>query len=505
MPEPPGEPRSGRDLLHQAASSPHNSLANPEQNPPERASASRSGQAIQSERASHSLDESHLRNFAKTTWDDVVCPGCGCLCDDLRVSMHGSRVAQVANACPVGERLFRQVTIGGPEDSSPSSWVDGQPTTYQQAVSRAIELLGAAQAPLIGGFDRTTAEAVRQATRLADRLRGTILGSSHSGSLSFRGGVRCTLGEIRHRADQLLIWGADPWSTHPRYFTRHGVNPAGRFVPTGRQGRTLTVVDTQQTATTAEADDVFLISPGSDFESLVILQAILASRWVDEVRIEQLTGQPRDAWQRLAERLKSASYGVLVAGAPLWSAADLATQRALAQLIASLNRSTRFALSPLVDPVERGCCNSTGVTEVLAWLAGSPTGANFAGGFPQPLEQAGYADGLPGSLCDVLLLVSPGPAEFWSEDLKAIVRDRLVILLTPDPAEVWQSMPELGVAVVFRTSVSGVSSGGTMFRMDEVPLRMKPIFRDSLPSDESILTAIGIGLADATELSHQRR
>lgn len=35
---------------------------------------------------------------------DVVCPFCGCLCDDIEVEVEGNRVVAVANACESAQR-----------------------------------------------------------------------------------------------------------------------------------------------------------------------------------------------------------------------------------------------------------------------------------------------------------------------------------------------------------------------------------------------------------------
>ena len=53
----------------------------------------------------------------------------------------------------------------------------------------------------------------------------------------------------RNRADLVLYWGSDPVESHPRHMERYSLLPAGEFVPQGRSGRTLVVVDVQRTAT----------------------------------------------------------------------------------------------------------------------------------------------------------------------------------------------------------------------------------------------------------------
>ena len=44
--------------------------------------------------------------------------------------------------------------------------------------------------------------------------------------------------------------------------------------------------------------------------------------------------------------------------------------------------------------------------------------------------------------------------------------------------------------VAFATSTYGINTGGTVYRMDDVPITMRPAFDSPYPDDEEILTAI---------------
>jgi len=44
--------------------------------------------------------------------------------------------------------------------------------------------------------------------------------------------------------------------------------------------------------------------------------------------------------------------------------------------------------------------------------------------------------------------------------------------------------------VAFTTATYGINVGGTVYRMDDVPITLRPAFDSPYPSDEEVLTAI---------------
>ena len=50
--------------------------------------------------------------------------------------------------------------------------------------------------------------------------------------------------------------------------------------------------------------------------------------------------------------------------------------------------------------------------------------------------------------------------------------------------------------VAFTTSTYGINTPGTVYRMDDVPIELRPAFDSPYPSDETILTAIKVRLRE---------
>src|SRR5690606_20709552 len=132
-------------------------------------------------------------------------------------------------------------------------------------------ILRQAKYPLIYGLAETTCETQRAAVGLADQLGAVIdvPGSWEHGPIGTTfhgvGEVTGSLGEVKNRGDLLLIWNADPVTTHPRHFSRYSLDAVGMFLPRGRADRFCVVVNSQTSATTPLADLALTIKPGSDF------------------------------------------------------------------------------------------------------------------------------------------------------------------------------------------------------------------------------------------------
>ena len=77
-----------------------------------------------------------------------------------------------------------------------------------------------------------------------------------------------TFGEIRDRAQLVVVWRADPAATHPRLLERLRLDRASR------SGRALVVVGAAGTPTADEADEVIELGDGLDLEALWATRAL---------------------------------------------------------------------------------------------------------------------------------------------------------------------------------------------------------------------------------------
>ncbi len=413
--------------------------------------------------------------------DHVVCAFCGCVCDDISVTVEGDRITKAKNACVLGKSWF--LSHGTPSDL-PVARIGGVPVSLNQGIEEAAHCLADARYPLIYGLSSTSCEAQRKAIALAEILGGCIdccTSVCHGPSGIAMQGVgepTCTLGEVKNRADLIVYWGSNPAESHPRHMARYAVSPKGMFVPEGRKGRTVVLVDVRRTPSARTADSFLQIKPGKDFEVLWALQALVTGRKLDAASVED-TGLTLEQLTGLADRMMQCRFGCLFVGQGLTQTRGRHFNTSAAfLLVRALNRHTKFALIPM-----RGHGNVAGVDNVLAWQTGYPFGVNFSLGYPRfnPGEFT-VVDLLSRRETDAALVVAADPVS--SLPAKAVRRLEEIPLIALDTHE---SETTRSARIAFTTSTAGIHVEGTVYRMDNIPIHMKKVVDSAFPSDEDVI------------------
>jgi formylmethanofuran dehydrogenase subunit B len=298
--------------------------------------------------------------------------------------------------------------------------------------------------------------------------------------------VTCTLGEVKNRADLIIYWGGNPAECHPRHFTKYTLTQKGKFVPNGRKGRTMVLVDIRETPS-AKAADLFLqIRPGADFEVVTTLRALIKNQPVHPQRVAE-TGLTVEQMQDLVDRMKRARFGVLFFGMGVsMTRGKHMNSAAILALAAEMNAFTKFVAMPM-----RGHGNVTGADVVLRYTTGYPFGINLCRGYPRF-----------------------NPGEFSTVDLLVRGDNDAALILGADPGA---TMPQPGIDHLARiptivldpkvthtsrlarvhitTAATGVSAAGTVYRMDEVPLPLRPALHSPYPTDEEVIRRIRQAIA----------
>jgi formylmethanofuran dehydrogenase subunit B len=416
--------------------------------------------------------------------DNVVCAFCGCLCDDINVTVQDGRITQAKNVCVLGKAWL----LGHSQPSDrPAALIDGQPADLDSAVDKAARLLAEARYPLIYGLSSTCCEAQRQAVALAEALGGcvdccTSVCHGPSGmALQSIGEATCTLGEVKNRADLVVYWGSNPAESHPRHMARYAVTTKGMFIPRGRKDRSVVLVDVRPTPSARAADLFLQVRPGKDFELLWALRALIKGQPVAEAGLVG-TGVTLAQLTDLAERMKRCRFGVLFIGQGLTqSRGKQMNTTAAFLLVRDLNSVTKFALVPM-----RGHGNVTGVDNVLGWQTGYPFGVNFSRGYPRfnPGEFT-VVDVLSRHEADAALIIASDPVA--SLPRKAVRRLTGIPTVVLDTHETETTRI---AQVAFTTATAGISAEGTMYRMDNVPLQLRTVLPSPYPSDEQVLGRI---------------
>ena len=422
------------------------------------------------------MDQSVVKN--------ATCTYCGCLCDDIELHTERRRIVHARRACTLGRAWF---SSHAHDSRYPAALVDGRPAPMEAALTAAADILSRADLPLVYGLGNSTTESQRAAIALAEEIGGIV--DSHTSlthgpskiGAQLVGKVTCTLGEVRNRADLVIYWGTNPVETHPRHLTKYTYTPKGRHVPGGRHDRTMVVVDVRETPSARAADWFLQVRPGVDFELLTVLKALINDQPFDRDLIE-VSGVALADLTELVARMKRARFGVFFYGTGLTQTRGKHMNvAAILSLTAAMNSFTKFVAMPMRD---HG--NEAGADNVLSWLTGYPFGVDFTRGYPRS-----------------------NPGEFTAVDLLARREADAALIVAADP---WRTMPQAAIdhleriphvvidrvgtcarttsRVHFTAASPGITTTGTAYRMDKVPLPMRRALPSAHATDEDILLGI---------------
>ncbi|MFO0946719.1 MAG: formylmethanofuran dehydrogenase subunit B [Planctomycetota bacterium] len=423
--------------------------------------------------------------------DNVACTMCGCVCDDLRITVEGERIVKAEGACVLAEPWF----LGQDRVSPAKATVRGAEVPFDSAVREAAKILAQAKSPLIYGLSRSSTEGQRAATSLADAIRATIDTTAslcHAPSivaLQQVGESTCSLGETKNRADLIIYWGSNPVESHPRHLERYSADSVGQWRQ-GRKDRFLVVVDVHPTASSACADLFMPIEPGRDFEALWTLRALV--RGIPPGN-GQVTGAPLPLLADLAERMKTCQSGIVFFGLGLTRGATGHRHvQALLELVTDLNQFTCFYARRMRVPGD-----VSGADSVLCWQTGYPFSVNLAPGFPRynPGEFSANHMLERDEVDACLFIGSEGVQAFSPRAVERISRIPTIALDYPTVPSYIQP------TVRFTTAVYGIHREGTAYRMDEVPIPLRAVLKSDYPSDADVLSKIENAITSSNMIS----
>ncbi|MGY8771126.1 MAG: hypothetical protein ACKVH8_22160 [Pirellulales bacterium] len=417
-----------------------------------------------------------------TTFHDVTCAGCACLCDDLSVTVAGNQVVQIEPVCELAKIHFNC-----DHHFETSCLINGHHATVEEGIAHAAQLIQQSNALLMCGLGETTTETQRAIADLAD-ISGAYLDGTNPAfadptgvASQTTGYITGSLGEIRHRADTILFWGTDPAITHPRHFERYSIDATGKFLDSDNQ-RTVLAIDSEATATSHRAQQFVKLSPENNLIVLQTLLALARDNNIDVAAVESQTGIAFDTIKAVHTQLSSANYAAIIIGKRFTGNANgQACFELLADYVRELNRTNRAIIS-----LNRAGPNWVGAANVIAWRTGYPRGVNLAAGYPQyDPENHTTAALLQQKRVDAALYFTGD----WTNGLCTAAREHLhtvpQIVLSNHQTK---TVPKNGV--LFQVARPGVETTGTMYRMDEVSLPLKQVRSSELPDSESIIQAI---------------
>jgi formylmethanofuran dehydrogenase subunit B len=424
--------------------------------------------------------------ISKKIIPNVVCTFCGSTCDELEVTVEDGKVIGARSGCSSSLSKFLNYNVE--RQLTPLVKKNGElrETSYEDAIRISAEILANAKYPLLYGWSSTSNEASRVGLELAEWAGGVMDNTTtvcHGPTLLAVhdiGEISGTLGEIMQRADLVIYWGSNAVHSHPHHIMRYSAMSKGRFRLT-RKDRKMVVVDVRKTDTAKLADQFIQITPNSDYEFMCALRMAVRG---DELEQEVIAGVPAKKIEELAELMMSCQFGVIFFGLGLTMTQGRHRNVDVAlSLVRDLNARTKFLIMPM-----RGHFNVNGANQVSAWVTGYPYAVDLSQGFPRynPGDTTAV-DVLARGDCDAALVVAADIISNFPLEASRNLAKIPVITIDPHP-----SSTTLVSEVVFPTTIIGIETGGTIYRMDGVAIMTKPILSPpaGLHSDVEILQDI---------------
>ena len=414
-------------------------------------------------------------------FENVACPFCGMICDDLAVERTGKGLKVRKAGCGRA--------IAGFERKLPPSrpQVKGKAVDLAAAVAEAAKLIGKAKLPLFGGL-ATDVEGMRAVMALAERAGGVV---DHAASeaqyrnfkvLQSVGWTMSTLTETRNRADLIIIAGTDVAALHQRFFERIAA-PRDSMFGVSAKKRTVVVIGKglDKAAKAAGVGKVVTIpcKPEETGQVIGALRARLRGFALNKLDIPGVTLADIDA---LAALCKAAKYGVIVWAPPAFDfpQAELTVDQ-LAGLVKDLAPTQRFAGLTL-----GGAEGATTAASVATWQSGYPMRVSYASGAPD-FDPYRYdiARMLRAGEGDLLVWI----ASYSPELAPPATKVPTIVLGTPGI-----KLPR-STDVFIPIGTPGVDHAGRLIRVDSVvSLPLKNLGRAELPSAAGVLSAIEAAL-----------
>lgn len=418
--------------------------------------------------------------------ETAVCPFCACLCDDVIISVdvERNRIKGIRNACTFGVEKF--LSIYNTDQRLKKPVIDYKEADYDDAIEKAVDILKAANKPLIYGLGNSGYNAQRVALEIAKRKKGVydftesichkilyleLLKNGHF--------YYALLDEIRDKTQVVIYWGVNPIVSHPRHLSRYSLYPVGRYAMKGVMDRELITIDVVESELKKISRWFLRMDPGEATEIADIMRRVVKGE-----SFKKLVTSEIDIYtvSKMAYVLKKAFYGVIFVGSGFLSTKNGSKNiEAILALVDALNKEgVRFVLFPM-----GGHFNVLGAVNLLLRKTGYPFGVDFSRETIFEPDKTTVLDAIASGEVDAALIVG---ADLFSSFTMAITRKlRDLPIISIDPFETPTTQ---FASVAIPTAITGVETEEIAYRMDGLPLKLEKIVDCKYPSDRAILERI---------------
>ncbi len=417
------------------------------------------------------------------------CSGCSLLCDDIIVKSDGLFIDEVIGACLKGKERFDQVSaqnrISSPMIRKNDELINA---SWEEALAKTVEIIRNSSAPLLYGFSNVTCEAQRAGMDLAREIngfidsnasicQGKILNKAKSQGINLT-----TITEIINKGDLIILWGANPAETIPRLLNKV-LFSRGKFRMTGREIKTLVIIDPVKTASfrvMGVRDLSLIIEPDKDIELIQMLKKECCS--ADSIPSGGVAGIDKNDLKRLLLHLTGAENGVIILGqGVIQPHAKYDIIEELLDLLQLINtRQVKGRISLLILG---GHFNMAGFDHVALSSYGVSGKLQFESKKLVESEDT-IISKINKENFDCSIIVGTDPISHLPHSLSSKLAKKPLILIDNH-----SSATSRIADVVLPTAITGIESSGLVYRIDQVPVELKKILNppNNIPSDEELL------------------
>ncbi|NOG59220.1 MAG: formylmethanofuran dehydrogenase subunit B [Proteobacteria bacterium] len=412
-----------------------------------------------------------------TISNDVPCPFCGILCDDLVIENKNNSLKVLENGCAKAISSFEI------EPSEVSAKLKGKNVSLDEAISSACKILKKSHTPLIAGLG-TDVSGMRSVMELADKS-GAILDHMHGNGLIRNtlvlqdlGWMMTTMSEIKNRSELVIFAGTDACN-YPRFYERVIWNENAMFKKKNDDREIVYIGDNLNSKSginpNGKRPTVLNCKTEQIGEIISSLHALVSGAVLD---VKEVAGIKIKTLQTLAEKMKSTKYGVIV-----WAPGELNVPHAdliiqnFCETVKYLTRFTRFAGFALGG-------NDGGMTanSVCAWQSGYPLRVNFNKGYPDyDAHRYSTQNVLKNKEVDSLLWINS-----FNSDINS-PRASIPTIVMGKPETKLNFKPDVFIPV----STPGIDHSGQIIRTDSVvSLPLKKIRQSPYSSVHSVIKQV---------------
>jgi len=430
----------------------------------------------------------------------VPCSGCSLLCDDVLINTDGIFIHEIIGACLKGKERFDQVTAKN-RILSPLIRVNGElkKISRDTALKKTIEIIKQSSRPLLYGFSNICCEAQLKGIELAKKINGFIDSNSTicQGQVleisKEMGTTLTTITEIINKADTLIVWGANIAESIPRLLNKV-LFSRGKFRMTGREIRTLLIIDPLKTASfgvMGVRDVALLIDPNKDIDLIKTLKEECCTD--NSIPSEGVAGLDRDDLKRFLQNITGSENAVVFIGQGLLNPRkDGDAIKELLELIQMINLTQPKGRISVV--MIGGHFNMAGFDHVALSSSGKNHSLQFSDNKLIETNDT-ILSKIDKEDFDCSIIVGTDPIAHLPSNLARKLASKPLILIDN------RSSATSKIAdIIFPTSISGIESGGLAYRLDHVPIELKRIINppNDILSDSEMLSQLLENLSNNT-------